>query len=76
MMVSTVRYPKPQVTFLRRFSRGRLFIVLVTVTIIFTFIGFYYGLNYIALVFLTIGIFYIVTGLVSLVIHTIQKYRI
>ena len=76
LMVSTLRYAKPQVTFLRRFSSGRLSIALCFITLILIFIGWRYGLFYTALSLFTITLLYLVTGLVSLLIHSIQKYRL
>ena len=76
LMVSTVRYTKPQVTFLHRFSKGRLTIALCFIILILIFAGWRYGLFYAAVILFSITLLYLVTGIVSLLIHSIQKYRL
>ncbi len=76
MMVSTIRYTKIQSTVFKRFSRGRIGIILMFLFCSTVFIIWHYGVGYAATGLFTIILLYMVTGLVSLVIHTIQKYRI
>ncbi len=75
LMVSTLKYAKPQVAFVRRFSRGRLALVLLVLVGILAFLGWRYGTQYAAAGLLTIVLIYVVTGIVSLVFYTIQELR-
>ncbi len=76
MMVSTVRYSKPQVSFLRRFSKERFAIILCVGIFALFFIGWQYGAIYSAVAILCMSFVYVLTGLVAFVIHKIQEYRI
>lgn len=76
LMVSTIRYSKPQVTFLRRFSRGRLIIVLSFMVLALVVLYLRYGPSHAAALLLTIALVYVLTGLVAFVIHVIQVYRV
>lgn len=75
MMVSTVHYAKPQVAIMRRFSKERLIIIICILVSILTFLGWQYGVAYAATGLFGICLVYTITGLASLLIHTIQKYR-
>lgn len=75
LMVSTIRYAKPQAVVLKRFSPLRLGILLVGVAAVLVFMGWRYGADYSAAgVFMIITV-YTLTGLVSLIIHAIQEAR-
>ncbi|MBX7058014.1 MAG: CDP-diacylglycerol--serine O-phosphatidyltransferase [Leptospirales bacterium] len=76
LMVSTIRYSKPQSSWLRRFSPARLAIVLLFLAAVLIFVGFRYGSDYSAAGLFTIVVIYVVTGIVSLIIHAIQVYRV
>ncbi len=75
LMVSTVRYAKPQTVFVRRFSRERLIIMVVVLLLVLLAVGWFYGELYVFTGLFGLFALYIVAGLVSLTIHTIQKYR-
>lgn len=75
LMVSTIRYAKPQAVVLKRFSPLRLAILLVSLVAGLIFIGLQYGGDYAAAGIFTIITIYTATGLVSIIIHTIQEYR-
>jgi CDP-diacylglycerol--serine O-phosphatidyltransferase len=75
LMVSTIRYAKPQAVVLRRFSPLRLGILLVSLLVGLVFVGWRYGLDYSAAGIFSIITIYTATGLVSLIIHAIQEYR-
>ena len=75
LMVSTLRYSKPQVAFVRRFSRERLAILLLVTIGVLVFLGLRYGPQYAAAGLLTIVLIYMVTGIVSLIFYTIQELR-
>lgn len=76
LMVSTIGYSKPQVVFVRRFSKTRLGIVLVVLIAALVFVGYRYGLDFSAAGIFTIIIIYVVTGIVALLIHAIQEFRV
>ena len=76
LMVSTVRYTKPQVTFLRRFSKERLALALCFIVFILLFTAWRYTFFYTAVILFAIALLYLVTGIISLLIHSIQKYRL
>lgn len=75
LMVSTIRYSKPQVTMMRRFSRGRLVVVALFMIISLVYIGYRYGFDFAAAGLFTIVVIYIISGLVILVIQAIQELR-
>ncbi len=76
LMVSTVRYAKPQeARFFKRFSRMRLGILLAFLIGVLVFVGYTYGSDYSAAGIFTIITIYTATGLVALIFHAIQKYR-
>ncbi len=76
LMVSTIKYSKPQITLVRHFSKQRLMIIFCILFSTLSIIAFKYGFPIAATFLFTIGFLYIVAGVVSLMIHTIQKYRI
>ncbi len=76
LMVSTLRYAKPQVTIFRKFSPARLSILIVFLIGSLVFIGFRYGADHAAAGLLTLIGVYIVSGLVAYAIHAIQEYRV
>ena len=73
LMVSTVKYSKPQVS--RRFTPVRLGILMVFLILALIFIGIKYNFTYSFMGIFFISFIYIVSGLVSLIIQLIQKYR-
>ncbi|MCB1317604.1 MAG: CDP-alcohol phosphatidyltransferase family protein [Leptospiraceae bacterium] len=75
LMVSTIKYAKPQVTVLRRFSPVRLAIVAIFIAASLVFVGWRYGFAFAAAGLFTIIIVYVVIGIVALIIHAIQEYR-
>lgn len=76
LMVSTVRYPKPQVKMFRHFSRGRLSVVLIFMLVALVIVAIYRGMGYAAVGIFSLICIYIVIGLISLTIHTIQRLRL
>jgi CDP-diacylglycerol--serine O-phosphatidyltransferase len=76
LMVSTIRYSKPQASVLRRFSPLRLGIVLAFIALTLVFVGFRYGSDYASVGLFSIVIIYVVSGIVSLIIHAIQELRV
>lgn len=75
LMVSTVKYSKPQVTFLRKFSPIRLAFALALVVGVLVLIFVRYGAGYSAATLFTLIVIYVVSGLVALIIHAIQELR-
>lgn len=76
LMVSTLKYSKPQVALIRRFSRGRLALIVAVLIAVLVFLGLRYGPQYAAAGLLTIILLYVVTGIVSLIFYAIQEYRV
>ena len=74
-MVSTVHYGKPQLGFLRRFSPIRLAFLGIFLVFALVFTLSNYGLEYAAAGLFTFIVIYVVSGIVSFIIHTIQEYR-
>jgi CDP-diacylglycerol--serine O-phosphatidyltransferase len=70
LMVSTIRYSKPQVAMRGKFTKGRVITVLIALVILFTWIG----INKIPFVFYGIIMFYVTTGLLSFLIQIIQDF--
>lgn len=75
LMVSTLRYSKPQVTILRRFSPARAALILVFLFGGLVLVWIRYGASFSAAGLFTLIIIYCVTGIVSFIIHKIQEYR-
>jgi CDP-diacylglycerol---serine O-phosphatidyltransferase len=75
LMVSTIRYSKPQVTMVRRFSRGRMVVVALFLIVSLIYIGYRYGFDFAAAGLFTIVVIYIISGLIILVIQGIQELR-
>ncbi|MCB1164803.1 MAG: CDP-alcohol phosphatidyltransferase family protein [Leptospiraceae bacterium] len=76
LMVSTLRYSKVQVTMVRRFSPVRLAIVVVFLLSVLVFLGLRYGGDFSAAGLFAIIIIYIVSGLVTFILHLIQEFRV
>jgi CDP-diacylglycerol--serine O-phosphatidyltransferase len=76
LMVSTIRYSKVQVALFRRFSllRGSLLIAFALSLVIFLLVRF--GIQYAAAFLFALILLYIVSGIISFLIHLIQEYRI
>ncbi|MBI3396578.1 MAG: CDP-alcohol phosphatidyltransferase family protein [Spirochaetia bacterium] len=75
LMVSTVRYSKPQVSFVRRFSPARMAIVILALLSALCFVGIRYGASFGAAGLFSLIVIYVVSGIVSFMIHKIQEYR-
>lgn len=65
LMVSTIRYSKPQVTFLKRFNPARLGLVIAFILIGLAAVGFFRGFAYSAALLFLIILIYVVTGIVA-----------
>lgn len=72
LMVSTIKYTKPQVAMRGKFSRERMLVLIVGLIVLFYFIG----LHRIPWVLYGIIIFYVFSGIISLIIHLIQDYKL
>ena len=75
LMVSTVKFSKPQITFIRKFSPVRFGIVVVFLMAGLLFLYFRFGAGYAALALLILISVYVAAGIVSFVIHAIQVLR-
>ena len=75
LMVSTVKYAKPKIASLRRFSPLRLALVVVFIVGTLIFFGVRYNAEYSAVGLFFLIVVYIMSGIVSLLIQLIQKYR-
>jgi len=75
LMVSTLKYAKPQVTIVRRFSKGRLAIVVAFILCALAFAWIQYGPEFAGAGMLTLIGAYTMSGLVAFVIHSIQENR-
>ncbi|MCB1158782.1 MAG: CDP-alcohol phosphatidyltransferase family protein [Leptospiraceae bacterium] len=69
LMVSKIRYSKPQVAMRGKLTRGKLMILLSGLLAIFILAG----LNRFPMVLYAIILFYVFTGIVSFLIHLIQE---
>lgn len=76
LMVSTVRYSKPQVTIVRTFSPARLVIGGIVVLAILGFLLYRYGLRVSVMVFFILIMIYVLSGIVALIFHLIQEFRV
>lgn len=76
LMVSTVKYAKPQMTIMRKFSPLRLSLVLIFLIGVLIGIGYYRGMQFGAVGVFSIFALYIVIGIFSLIIHTIQRFKL
>ena len=76
LMVSTIRYSKVQVALFRKFSlfRGSLLLAFAIGLVVFLLLRF--GTQYAAAAVFAMIIMYIVSGLITFLIHLIQEYRI
>jgi CDP-diacylglycerol---serine O-phosphatidyltransferase len=75
LMVSTVRYEKPQATIWKKYSRYRVIAGIVFILILMPVLFFTYGEGVAAASLFTLAMVYVVTGLVSFLFHIIQIYR-
>ena len=75
LMVSTLKFSKPQVTLIRKFSSVRMGIVFIFVMSGLVLIGIRFGMGYSAVALLIILSVYIASGIVSFIIHAIQELR-
>ncbi|MCB1176401.1 MAG: CDP-alcohol phosphatidyltransferase family protein [Leptospiraceae bacterium] len=71
LMVSTIRYSKPQVAIRGRFSRGKLIVFFSGLIIVFIIASFYIPMP---LIVYGIIISYVFSGIISLVIQIIQVF--
>lgn len=76
LMVSTIRYSKVQVALFRKFSLFRGSLLLAFAIGLVAFLLFRFGTQYAAAAVFAMIIMYIVSGLISFLIHLIQEYRI
>lgn len=76
LMVSTIRYSKVQVALFRRFSvvRGGLLIFFSVALLVF--VWFQFGAQFSAAGLFSMVLLYVVSGLISFLIHMVQEYRI
>lgn len=76
LMVSTIKYSKVQVSLFRKFSllRGIILIFSFLALIIFLYLKF--GLEIAAFVILIIIFLYIISGIITLMIHLIQIFKL
>ncbi|MCE9499739.1 MAG: CDP-alcohol phosphatidyltransferase family protein [Leptospira sp.] len=72
LMVSTIKYSKPQVAMRGKFSRTRIIIVLAALVILFTIIGW----SQFPWLLYGIAVFYLFSGVISFIIHLIQEYKV
>ena len=70
LMVSTIRYSKPQVAIRGKFTKGRMLIILIGFRILF----FFLGLPRVPFVLYGIIVFYVSSGIISLIIQFIQDF--
>lgn len=76
LMVSTIRYSKVQVALFRKFSLFRGSLLLAFAIGLVAFLLFRFGTQYAAAAVFAMIIMYIVSGLITFLIHLIQEYRI
>ena len=76
LMVSTVRYPKLKLAAIKRFSKWRLSLVLLFLIAFLVAAGVYKDGKYFPVGIFSIFALYIVVGIFSFIIHTIQRYRL
>ncbi|MCP5498072.1 MAG: CDP-diacylglycerol--serine O-phosphatidyltransferase [Leptospiraceae bacterium] len=72
LMVSTIKYSKPQVAMRGKFTKERMIVIILGLAILFFFIGF----HRIPWLLYGIIIFYVFSGIISLIIHLIQDYKL
>ncbi len=72
LMVSTIKYSKPQVAMRGKFSRSRMLMVLLGFTVLV------YAIGWAKFPWILYGIaaFYVFSGLISFIIHLIQEYKV
>ena len=70
LMVSKIRYSKPQVAIRGKFTKGRILIILAGFGVLF----FFLGLPKIPFVMYGILVFYVSSGIISLIIQFIQDF--
>ena len=70
LMVSTIRYSKPQVAIRGKFTRGRILIILIGFGVLF----FFLGLRKAPFVMYGLLVFYVSSGIISLIIQFIQDF--
>ncbi len=75
LMVSTVRYEKPQATLWKKYSRYKVTAGFLLLLGFIVFLFFRYGSAVSGTALFTIAMVYVITGLVSFVFHIIQEYR-
>ncbi|MDH5656767.1 MAG: CDP-alcohol phosphatidyltransferase family protein [Spirochaetia bacterium] len=75
LMVSTLKFTKPQVTLFRKFSPVRMGAVLMFLLAGLILLGFRFGMGYAAVALLIILSVYVASGIVSFIIHAIQELR-
>ena len=76
LMVSTVRYSKPQTALVRRFTPMRFGVAMAVIFGFLGYLGIRYGFRYSAAGLFMMILIYIISGFVSLIIHAIQELRV
>jgi len=75
LMVSTVKYSKPQVTLFRKFSPVRMSLLVFFFVFALAFVTYRFGVGYAAAGMMMLMVIYIVLGIVSFLIHAIQELK-
>lgn len=76
LMVSTIKYSKIQVSLFRRFSMVRIVFLLFFILSLILFLYFKFGLEIAAFAILIFIFLYITSGVITLIIHLIQIYKL
>lgn len=76
LMVSTIKYSKIQVSLFRRFTKIRIMFLLGFFIFLILFLYFKFGLEIAAFAILIFIFLYIISGIITLIIHLIQIYRL
>ncbi len=76
LMVSTVGYAKPQVTIFRNHSPARIVMAVGVLIGVLIFMFVRYDLRVTLAVLFGLIMIYVLSGIVSLIIHLIQEYRV
>jgi CDP-diacylglycerol--serine O-phosphatidyltransferase len=75
LMVSTVRFSKPQVTLFRKFSPLRMGFLIAFLTVGLAMLAIRFGAGYAAFALLLLIAVYVASGIVSFLIHAIQEFK-
>ncbi|MCE9598037.1 MAG: CDP-diacylglycerol--serine O-phosphatidyltransferase [Spirochaetia bacterium] len=75
LMVSTIKYSKPQVTILKRFNPVRLGIVIAFIVAALIAVGIFRGFTLSAALLFLIILIYVISGIVAIILHAINSQR-